>query len=63
VIPDSFPYTAEELQTAISRMYDEGLTKYTTISDYRPFNTMTREEASKFFGVFAKTIFAATEKD
>lgn len=54
-------YTTEELQTAITWMYNQGLTMYSTIDDFLPNNTMTREEASKFFSVFAKTIFNKSE--
>jgi hypothetical protein len=37
-------------------MYDNGLTRYTSIEDYRPFDTLTREEASKIFSLFRKAI-------
>lgn len=58
------PVTAnnEELQNAITWMYNAGLTMYSTIADFLPDNNMTREEASKFFSVFAKNEFSKTEK-
>jgi hypothetical protein len=42
-------------------MYSNGLTSKSTLADYLPNNTMTREEASKFFSVFAKTIYDKSE--
>lgn len=51
----------EELQTAVAWMYSKGLTSKSTVADYLPSNTMTREEASKFFSVFAKTIYDKSE--
>lgn len=58
---DDYMPTENKLQTAITWMYNSGLTMYSTIEDFLPNNTMTREEASKFFSVFAKTIFNKTE--
>jgi len=52
---------SEELQTAVTWMYSKGLTSKSTVADYLPGNTMTREEASKFFSVFAKTIYDKSE--
>lgn len=54
-------YTTEELQTAITWMYNQWLTMYNTIEKFLPNNNMTREEASKFFSVFAKKEFKKTE--
>jgi hypothetical protein len=34
---------------------------YNTIDDFLPNNTMTREEASKFYGIFAQKIYNKTE--
>lgn len=53
--------TAEELQTAITWMYNQGLTMYDNIEQFLPNNTMTREEASKFFSVFAQKEYSKTE--
>lgn len=58
---DDYQSTENELQTAITWMYNSWLTMYNTIDDFLPNNTMTREEASKFFSVFAKTIFNKPE--
>ena len=55
------PATNEQLQNAITWMYNAGLTMYSTIADFLPNNTMTREEASKFFGVFAENEFSKIE--
>lgn len=55
------PYTSEQLQDAIERMYNQWLTKYDTIDAYLPNKNMTREEAAKFFGVFAVEQFGKTE--
>lgn len=61
VIPDIEKYSVRDLQAAITRMYSKGLTKYDTIATFMPFSNMTREEASKFFGVFASWEFLKTE--
>lgn len=53
--------SSEELQTAVAWMYSKWLTSKSTVADYLPNNTMTREEASKFFSVFAKTIYNKSE--
>lgn len=55
------PVATQELQNAITRMYSEWLTKYSTIQKFLPYNTMTREEAAKFFSVFAQTQFDKQE--
>ena len=54
-------YTSEQLQDAIERMYNQWLTKYNTIDWYMPEKNMTREEAAKFFGIFAVEQFNKTE--
>lgn len=55
------PPSDEQLQNAITWMYIVGLTSKSTLADFLPNDTMTREEASKFFGVFAKNEFNKTE--
>lgn len=47
----------EELTKAVTWMYNAGLTSKSTVADFLPDNTMTRQEASKFFSVFAKNEF------
>jgi len=42
-----------ELQEAIRRMNDNGLTNYTTITDYQPFAILNREQAAKILTMFA----------
>lgn len=39
-----------ELEKAIYRMYQNGLTKYEKLSDYRPEDPLLREEAAKIIG-------------
>ena len=63
-IMDAFVITtvaSEELKAAVARMYDAALTSKSTLASYLPNNTMTREEASKFFSVFAKNEYNKTE--
>lgn len=52
----------EKLENAITWMYNAGLTMYNNKTDFLPNNNMTREEASKFFSVFAKKEFGLKEK-
>lgn len=51
----------EKLQKAVDWMYTSGLTSKSNLKDYLANNTMTREEAAKFFSVFAKNEFNKTE--
>jgi len=50
---ENFNFNMDELQTAITWMYDEWLTIHNTIQGFWMHNHMTREHAAKFFGVFA----------
>ena len=50
-----------ELETATTWMFTNGLTSKSNITDFLPDDTMTREEAAKFFGVFATTIYNKSE--
>lgn len=43
-------------QPAIDFLYKNGLTRYATESEFRGNDPITREQASKFFGEFAKTV-------
>ncbi len=61
IVPADQWYTADELKTAITRMYSAWLTKYNTSASFHPFSTMTRQQAAKFFGVFATNEFHKTE--
>jgi len=47
---------SQELNDAVSWMYAEGLTSKSTLASFLPNNTMTREEAAKFFSVFAEKL-------
>ena len=54
-------YWEDELQQSIDWMYEQGLTMYDNIEEFLPDKTMTREEASKFFSVFAEKEFNKVE--
>ena len=41
-----------ELQESISRMNDNGLTSYTGIAGYQPFQVLNREQAAKILYLF-----------
>ena len=51
----------EDLQKVITWMYDNGLTSKSTVADFLPNDTLNREQASKFFSVFAKKIYNKTK--
>lgn len=42
------------LQEAVYWMHDQGITKYTTVEQFRPFDSLTRQEAAKIFLAFRK---------
>lgn len=42
-----------EFEYAVAWMAKNGLTKYTSIDEYRPFDQITRQEAAKFFVQYA----------
>lgn len=48
------------LQEAIYWMYDNGITKYDNVENYRPFDSITRQEAAKIFTLFRNTIIQGT---
>ncbi|MEI7918798.1 MAG: hypothetical protein WCH65_00890 [bacterium] len=43
-----------ELLEAIRWMNDNGLTNFTTIQEYKPFEILNREQAAKIISLFAK---------
>jgi len=43
----------DELESAVQWMYANDLTRYDNIQEYRPADTLTREQAAKFFWNFA----------
>lgn len=45
-----------EVNEAIQRMRDHGLTSANDISKYQPFSVLTREQAAKMFVQFAKAL-------
>lgn len=50
-----------ELQEAISWMNDNGLTSYTGIAGYKPFEILNREQAAKILYFFGKIFNFVTE--
>lgn len=42
-----------EFDAALAWMYETGLTKYNTADAFRPYDTLTREQAAKFYAEFA----------
>lgn len=51
-----------ELQEAIRWMNDNGLTNFSTITDYKPFEVLLREQAAKIFDIFAAKFNFSQEK-
>jgi len=47
---------SSEVDTAVSWLYQNGITKYTNATTFKSNSTIRRDEASKLFSVFAKTI-------
>ena len=43
----------DELEIAVEWMYNNNLTKFNNVSDYEPSWKLKREQAAKFFGVYA----------
>ena len=60
VIEDDSQYR-EELQKAITWMYDNGMTRYNEPISFMANNPINREQAAKFFGVLAETIYDKTK--
>jgi len=59
-IANSVSVTSDpELQEAICRMNDNGLTSYKTIQDYKPFEILLREQAAKILVTFANVFSLA----
>lgn len=44
-----------EFDSALEWMYSNGMTQYSTQEDFMPFNTLTREQAAKFYSEFAES--------
>lgn len=49
-------YSTSEIERAVKWMYDNWLTKYNNVDEFRWYDYLTRQEASKFFSLFAKNI-------
>ena len=49
-----------EFDKALAWMNENGLTKYNTVDSYRPFDSLTREQAAKFYSEFAKKVLGKT---
>jgi len=52
-----------ELLEAIRRMNDNGLTSYKTITEYKPFEILNREQAAKIVSMFANIYNFAQSTD
>lgn len=52
----------QDLEDAVQWMYTNDLTRYDNIQDYRPADTLTREQAAKFFWNFALFMDKSTVK-
>jgi len=50
------PRRMNEVQSAITWMYSKHLTSYDTVATFQPAQNITREQASKFYGMFARDI-------
>ena len=48
-----------EFKETVMRMYDNGLTKFQTPSDFMPFESLTREQAAKMLVQYRKLMFPA----
>ena len=57
------PSTDPELLEAIYRMYDNGLTVYNTVSDFKPFDIFTREWWAKIFDKFSDMLWLGTNDE
>ena len=62
VIEDDSKYR-EELQKAITWMYDNWMTRFNEPVSFKASNPINREQAAKFFGVLAETIYEKTEDE
>lgn len=51
-----------ELEEAIRWMHDNWLTNFSTISEYQPFEILSREQSAKIFDIFAKIFKFSQEK-
>ncbi len=51
-----------ELQEAIRWMHDNGLTSFSTIGEYKPFEVLSREQSAKIFDIFAKVFNFSQDK-
>ena len=60
VIEDDSQYR-EDLQKAITWMYDNWMTRYNEPISFMASSPINREQAAKFFGVLAETIYEKTE--
>jgi len=51
-----------ELQEAIRWMNDNGISSYSTIAEYKPFEILLREQSAKIFDIFAKVFSFSQDK-
>ena len=45
-----------EFVDAVDRMFEKKMTRYSSLTAYRPYDIVARQEAAKFFSVFSKEI-------
>lgn len=57
------PSTDPELLEAIYWMYDNGLTVYSNVSDFKPFDIFTREWWAKIFDKFSNMLWLGTNSN
>lgn len=51
-----------EFDSALTWMYENKLTSYNTSDAYRPFDTLTREQAAKFYVGFAQSLWLKADE-
>lgn len=56
VDPSKEPIADEEFKNAVTWMYTNWLTQYSTPAGYEPYTKLTRQQAAKFFVVMQETI-------
>ena len=50
----------QEFQEALQWGYENGLTSYNTFDEFMPYGVLNREQAAKFFGVWAEDVLGKT---
>lgn len=55
--------STDELESAVQWMYESNLTKFDNVNDFEPNTSLSREAASKFFGVYATEFLQKSESN